>query len=269
MANPTVGVSGHFDWGLHESFEREHMYFVVMRDPIERALSLYDYVVAQKGHKQNRLWSATPVDRLLARNPATKGLSNGQVRQIGGAPPSAGPPDAALLERAWQNLCQENVIVTFTDRLDDGLMQLGGQIGLPFRAPRRRHNPVPRSIPSTETIEIVREANALDIELYDRARSLFATRLESPARLPQITPLELYRERIDNLRRMEASLDQLASARRALFQMRQENMRAARALEDAWDIRRWSWRKVKKVIPLRYRTAIKKRFHQGSVPPKI
>src|SRR6476620_6519277 len=54
-----VVVSGHFYWGLHERFKRDHLYFIVLRDPVERAASTYDYVVARTGHKYQPLWSRT------------------------------------------------------------------------------------------------------------------------------------------------------------------------------------------------------------------
>ena len=141
MAQETVAVSGHFGWGLHEEFARDHLYFIVLRDPVERVGSLYDYVLARKAHRYNELWTATPLHRVLAEKLSPIPLSNAVVRQLGGGfghPKS--PVTEAMMERAWKNISQDNVIVTFTDMLNDGLLQLAGQTGVRLRRVTKIHN---------------------------------------------------------------------------------------------------------------------------------
>ena len=214
MAQETVAVSGHFGWGLHELFGRDHLYFIVLRDPVERVGSLYDYVLARKAHRYNELWTATPLHRVLAEKLSPIPLSNAVVRQLGGGfghPKS--PVTEAMMERAWKNISQGNVIVTFTDMLNDGLLQLAGQTGVQLRRVTKIHNAAKKKTSnSPETIELIRQTNALDIELYERARSAFANRLENPARLPEVSPLEVYRERIARVRAEQDAFE--TSARR-------------------------------------------------------
>ena len=77
-------VSGHFRWGMHNGLPTDYVYFVVLRDPVERVKSLYDYIRSQPTHRLHALYATTTLEGLLARPDLRLALSNGQVRQIAG-----------------------------------------------------------------------------------------------------------------------------------------------------------------------------------------
>jgi hypothetical protein len=144
------------------------------------------------------------------------------------------------MEQAWRHLSQENVIVTFTDTLNDGLAQLGAHTGIHFRHLRRAHNTSKRSRQSEATIALIKERNSLDIELYNRARSAFMHRLENPARLPEVDPLQVYRERVAEFQDRAAMLEDLIHGRHKLSALKKSKRnleaaaRSAQSQETMW-----------------------------------
>jgi hypothetical protein len=166
-------VSGHFPWGLHELFP-EHVYFTALRDPVERSRSLYDYIRVVTVHPRHKLFSAHSLEELLRKPKERRFFSNGQVRQIGAWQRGLEPMSASIMERAWENLCRENAVVTFTDKIDEGLRLLSGRIGRPIPPHRKTMNKAQRSPIKDGVLDDLRSLNEFDIELYRRAREKFA-----------------------------------------------------------------------------------------------
>ena len=166
-------VSGHFPWGLHELFA-DSLYFIVLRDPVERVRSLYDYIRAVPVHRHHKRFSSNTLETLLKQAQVRTYLSNGQVRQIGALQPGTEKMSEAVLARAWGNICRDDVVVGFTDRIGEGLDRLAARVGRSIPTPRKAMNRVPRSGLDDQVIEDLRRLNELDIELYRRARARFA-----------------------------------------------------------------------------------------------
>ena len=99
-------VSGHFPWGLHELFA-DSLYFIVLRDPVERVRSLYDYIRAVPVHRHHKRFSSNTLETLLKQAQVRTYLSNGQVRQIGALQPGTEKMSEAVLARAWGNICRD------------------------------------------------------------------------------------------------------------------------------------------------------------------
>lgn len=172
MNNDLLAVTGHYRWGLHDRFSREHLYFIILRDPVQRAASLYDYVRVRVGHKSQPRWAQTPLSELSLDEWRSAQLSNGQVSQLAGRElVKRNTPLPEQLERAWDHISQGNVIVTTTEDLNDGLKRLGERTGITFKPITRRHNSAERSPLSEETLSLLRERNTFDTELYNRAKA--------------------------------------------------------------------------------------------------
>src|SRR5215207_6172467 len=78
-----AAVSGHFFWGLHTSFPNGVMYFIVLRDPLERVGSLYDFIRTNPKHRLQRDYAAKSLTQIMMEPGAENTqMSNGIVRQI-------------------------------------------------------------------------------------------------------------------------------------------------------------------------------------------
>jgi len=166
-------VLGHSFWGLHE-FLPDAVYFVVLRDPVARALSLYDFIRTQEVHRRYAEFNRRSLSEILCDAGAERRvMANGQVRQLVGPEAEGAAMGEAELERAWSNLCRENVVVAFTDQLASGLTKLSERVGVPIPVPTKARNASPRSTVSQEDRDRIEVLNCWDRALYSRARDRF------------------------------------------------------------------------------------------------
>jgi hypothetical protein len=166
-------VQGHCSYGVHEVLPRPAAYVTLLRDPIERVLSLYSHRVRLDGLKMG-------LDDYV-RGGRDFAVDNAQVRMLAGVvdgDPRLVSVTEEMLERARRHL-QEMQVVGVTDRFDEFVVLLGRRFGwrrltAPFlnRDPGRlRASGVEPSV-----VEEVRARNWADSALYDDALALIAER---------------------------------------------------------------------------------------------
>ncbi|HEX5725701.1 MAG TPA: polyhydroxyalkanoic acid system family protein [Longimicrobiaceae bacterium] len=163
---PTLGradlraVVGHFWFGVHEHVGRPWTYVTLLRDPVERVVSLYHYLKLDERMSLEE----------FAASPPFKEADNDQVRRIAGADPEIGGCTEAMLETAKENLRRHFSVVGVTERFDETLVLLDRRLGWTKEVASypRNVNPARRptdSLPSS-TADAIRARNALDVELH-------------------------------------------------------------------------------------------------------
>jgi hypothetical protein len=162
-------------WGDHEP-DPECVFFVVLRDPIDRVGSLYDYIQQNPTHRKHSRFSGMPLSHVMSQSwvPGSE-LSNGQVRQLAGRDHVGRAIDADALENAWQVLMRNDIVVGFTDQIDDALRKLSERLARHIPALDNSTNASRRSILDTQTIDIIGRHNQFDNLLISRARNYFAS----------------------------------------------------------------------------------------------
>ena len=159
-------VIGHFWFGLHEHVARPCRYVTLLRDPVERVVSLYYYAKLEETMSLEE----------FARKPPFREVDNDQVRRIAGVNPPVGECTREMLDLARENLRRHFDVVGTTERMDETLAQLKVKLGW-----NREIDSYPRNVnaarPSSsvltrEAVEAVRARNELDYELWRYASEL-------------------------------------------------------------------------------------------------
>lgn len=159
-------VIGHFWFGLHEHVARPSRYITLLRDPVERVVSLYYYAKLEETMSLEE----------FARKPPFKEVDNDQVRRIAGVNPPVGECTRAMLDLARENLQRHFDVVGTTERMDETLAQLNVKLGWNREVvsfPRNVNAARPSSsVLTPEAVEAVRARNELDYELWRYASEL-------------------------------------------------------------------------------------------------
>ncbi len=159
-------VLGHFWFGLHEHVNRPWRYVTLLRNPVDRILSLYHFLQL--------------ADRMTLKefvsSPPFKEVDNDQTRRIAGVEPEIGACTAADLRTAQNNLREHFAVVGVTERFDETLLLLKRRFGW-----TREVLSYPKNVSEGRTrtsslpprvIEAIRERNQLDLELHAYATQL-------------------------------------------------------------------------------------------------
>lgn len=174
-------IKGHLGFGLHRFVPGNSTYITFMREPIARALSFYYHASNHPDHYLYRSITEEGVDlKTLLNRGTTEELFNLQTRMIAGYKNnSVASLDSSVLENAKENVRRHFCLVALTEQFDASLLLLHRAFDwrLPFYL---KKNVNPRKQVSVgvnaKTLALLSEANALDLELYEFARTLFETR---------------------------------------------------------------------------------------------
>lgn len=170
-------LQGHTSFGIHEGYSN-YTYVTLLRDPVERVISYYYYILKLPGHYLHNILIA---NKMKLEDFIGSGLSaeldNIQTRQISGIRTKGIEKcSREMLEIARHNLLNHYSIFGITERFDETLLWMKQYFGwrYPFYARLNtivnkpaRHQITPRAL------ELIQQTNALDIELYDFAAKEF------------------------------------------------------------------------------------------------
>jgi hypothetical protein len=176
-------IFGHFDIGISKHLESDVQFMTILRDPIERVISHYYYVLRMKGHYlhkyviDNNLSLKEYVEQGL-----TNELNNGQVRILMGAggyhkdafslhEVEYGKCEDWMLEMALKNIEEKFIFVGFQEEMEKSMKILGKKLKWRriiqlHRENRTENRPMVDDL-DEETIKVIRKFNALDIQLYE------------------------------------------------------------------------------------------------------
>jgi hypothetical protein len=173
-------VWGHLPYGVHLYMPQRCEYFTILREPIARVVSVFKYILRARDHvlHDRVATEGIPLEEYLESGMDEGQTENSQTRQLSGR--QFGVLDRAALEEAKHNL-EASLVVGLTERFEETFVLLRRTLGLrmPFYITR---NVSPPYEASDRAVELARERNELDLELYRFARELFATQLSQQDR---------------------------------------------------------------------------------------
>ena len=175
-------VIGHMPFGSHEFLPQPCAYFTVLRDPVDRLISFYYFVLQSPDHDHHRFVTS---QQMSLKEYILSGMlaDNGQTRRLAGilqpsrrTPMRDEPCSVEDLEVAKKNLRERFVVVGLSEEFDKTLLLLKKALGwkIPFYVSTNvtRNRPMKDDI-SQDTLQVLREHTVLDIELYRYAQELF------------------------------------------------------------------------------------------------
>lgn len=215
-------LRGHIGYGLHIYLPSPVTYITILRDPVDRVLSHYYYLRThlERGSTfADRPWLQDAGRMSLTdyvRFGRSADLRNGQTKLLAGRMDGWGvdstPPldEEGLLQAARRNLHEGLGVVGLAERFDETLVLLKRRLGwkTPIYVSRNRtEGRPPKTQLPRETLEILEEQNALDLELYRDANVVFldAIRDEGPRFSREVARLRFVNRRTAEARRLVTS----------------------------------------------------------------
>jgi hypothetical protein len=172
-------VLGHFWFGIHQYIDRPCRYVTLLRDPVDRVVSLYQHLKTYGVPEPLPSVDMTLED--FVTSAPFREVDNDQTRRISGLEPGIGECTILTLERAKENLRRHFSIVGVTDRFDETLVLMKRAFAWSkdlhyYRKNETPHRPPTSALPQV-TIDAIRARNALDLELYEFAKQLLDERV--------------------------------------------------------------------------------------------
>lgn len=179
-------LSGHFSFGLDQYFAKPCSYITLLREPVERIISHYYYVINSPNNylyqevKGKEIGLAEYVKGYLSAE-----LNNHQTRLISGMHPYPEQPvqvTAKDLKRAKQNIKESFVVAGITEMFPQSLFLMKKRYQWEKASYQsenvNRNRPTQEEI-SPDIIKTIQNNNMFDLKLYQFAKKLLIRQLNS------------------------------------------------------------------------------------------
>ena len=177
---------GHFSFGLnvHQSLAQPTTYFTMLRNPVDRVISTYFYIIRKPDHTHHKTTHDLSLFDFVKNGVSPVGIDNGMTRLLCGIEDISSIPfgccTGEMLQTAKKNLAQYFSVIGLMDRFDETLILLKKIYGWhPFYIKENVSRNRPSDPPPPETIDLIKNYNKFDIQLYDYARGLFEEKLRT------------------------------------------------------------------------------------------
>jgi hypothetical protein len=162
-------IYGHLPFGVHRCLDRPSRYFTMLREPVDRAISLYHHILSKSQHPlhekvtKQRMTLQDCVEEFVA-------FHNNQTRYLTGITHHA-PLEPSVVEQAMNNLDAYYVAVGITERYDESLLLMRRRLGWKWSGMRYQRRNVNHERPDVDalppaTLQTIRERSSLDMEIY-------------------------------------------------------------------------------------------------------
>jgi len=186
-------ITGHIGWGIHRELKEQVRYLTVLREPVERVISMYNHIKRSEAHPNHCEVSRMSIEDYV-RSGIDEAAQDSQTRflsgvkwdyELAGKDDLIGTGDCTkqeMLDAAKQNLLKHIDVVGLSERFDETLIlirQVFGWRDTYYSNFNVGKAGVKKAKPVVKGYDIIAEHNALDIELYRFARESFDQRLAS------------------------------------------------------------------------------------------
>ena len=208
-------IQGHLKYGIHNHFHRRAKYFAIIRDPINRVLSTYYYVLSQKNNPQNLSTSNNQMTIYdFVQSGVNPFLINGQTQLISGKTGEIDNPiieSEELFSLAKENIENDFLFLGITEMFDETILILKNMLGwhMPYYSIANRTKKKPNYDAVNPTIiSFIKEHNQLDIKLYNITKTSLLNRIAEEN--------NIFQNRINKFKKINRLLNPLFSYSRAI-----------------------------------------------------
>ena len=208
-------IQGHLKYGLHNHFHRRAKYFAIIRDPINRVLSTYYYVLSQKNNPQNLSTSNNQMTIYdFVQSGVNPFLINGQTQLISGKTGEIDNPiieSEELFSLAKENIENDFLFLGITEMFDETILILKNMLGwhMPYYSIANRTKKKPNYDAVNPTIiSFIKEHNQLDIKLYNITKTSLLNRIAEEN--------DIFQNKINKFKKINRLLNPLFSYSRAI-----------------------------------------------------
>ncbi|WP_368298715.1 sulfotransferase family 2 domain-containing protein [Cytobacillus firmus] len=171
-------VTGHHPFGLHEYTNRPCAYITMLRDPIERVISMYYYNLRKENHPLHKKVKQLTFEEFINDKGLSRRTINRQTQKIVG---SLNPREDDL-QKAKNILSKHYKVVGITEMFDESIFLMKKELGWQDISYERKNYTADRPTReqfSNEIIERIKELNHIDMQLYKWAKRNLMERLEA------------------------------------------------------------------------------------------
>ena len=179
-------VVGHFSFGMHTYVKRPWTYVTLLRNPVDRVISLYYsccayHIRGDKSTQPHEIVSSDISIEDFVLHSSCREADNDQTRRISGLEPEFGACSLSTLDKAKDNLRRYFSVVGVTEYFDETVILIKRTLGW-ARAPYYLPSLVNKDRPATaglpqKSINTILEHNELDTKLYEFAKELLYERI--------------------------------------------------------------------------------------------
>jgi hypothetical protein len=171
-------ILGHMIFGFHEFLSQPYTYVTVLRDPVDRIVSYYYYILSYPGHYLHNTVRSQKMSLMdLVSSGISKEFDNLQTRRLSANDKVGfGQCSPEMIEQAEQNLQEYFGVVGIMERFDETLLLMKSTFAWKScyyeKINVTKNRPKKHDVPK-DVLDVISEYNKLDIELYKRTKTMF------------------------------------------------------------------------------------------------